>query len=152
MDHTLAVVNADILVTSSSAVAKRSCDASCLSVVSFVALTAQYLERRFFSIISHFSFGFTSAYNSILFCCLQRNVEPCCHTHDSRSTVLGRSRTVHSNGRRRLLIARRARSSNTRSKQITGHNVRNTNHGAAVINRKDRYSLRIEILAYPTCI
>ena len=29
----------------------------------------------------------TSAYNSILFCCLRRNVEPCCHTHDSRTTV-----------------------------------------------------------------
>jgi len=26
------------------------------------------------------------------------------------------------------------------------------NHGAAVIDRKGRYSLRIEILAYPTCI
>ena len=29
-------------------------------------------------------FRFTSANNSILFCCLRRNVEPCCHTHDSR--------------------------------------------------------------------
>jgi len=26
------------------------------------------------------------------------------------------------------------------------------NHSAAVIDRKARYSLRIEILAYPTCI
>jgi len=30
--------------------------------------------------------------------------------------------------------------------------VQNTNQGAAVVDRKARYSLRIEILAYPTCI
>jgi len=30
--------------------------------------------------------------------------------------------------------------------------MRQTNHGAAVIDRKARYSLRIEIIAYPTCI
>jgi len=30
--------------------------------------------------------------------------------------------------------------------------VQYTNHGAAVIDRKARYSLRIDILAYPTCI
>jgi len=30
--------------------------------------------------------------------------------------------------------------------------VQNTNQGAAVIDRKAMYSLRIEILAYPTCI
>ena len=41
----------------------------------------QYLKCSFF-IISYFSFGFTSAYNSILFCCLWLNVKPCCHTHD----------------------------------------------------------------------
>ena len=53
-------------------------------------------------VISYFGFGFTSAYNSILFCCLQRNVEPCCHTHDSclcdcvqRETALGQSCTAH---------------------------------------------------------
>jgi len=117
--------------TSSSAVAKRPRDASCLSVVSFNST----IPRAQFFIISYryFGFGFTSAYNSILFCCLQRNVEPCCHIHDSRSTVtvylretaLGRSRTVHSNGRRRLLIACRALSSNTRSKQKAGRKVRN---------------------------
>jgi len=67
--------------TRSSAVAKRPRDASSLSVVSFVASIVQYLKRRFF-IISYFSFGFTSAYNSILFCCLRRNVKPCRHTHD----------------------------------------------------------------------
>ena len=43
-------------------------------------------------------------------------------------------------------------SSNTRSKQKAGHWVQNTNQGAAVIDRKARYSLSIEILAYPTCI
>jgi len=73
-------------LTSSSAVAKRPSDASCLSVVSFIALIVQYLEHSFF-IISYFSFGFTSTYYSILFCCLRRNVKPCCHTHDSRTTV-----------------------------------------------------------------
>jgi len=56
-------------------------DASCMSVASFVASIVQYLGRSFF-IISYFSFVFTSAYNSILFCCLRRNVKPCCHTHD----------------------------------------------------------------------
>ena len=30
--------------------------------------------------------------------------------------------------------------------------MQSTNHAAAVIDRKARYSLRIEILAYPTCI
>jgi len=64
-------------LTRSSAVAKRPRAASCLSVVSFVASIVQYLKRSFF-IISYFSFGFTSAYNSILFCCLRRNVKPCC--------------------------------------------------------------------------
>ena len=66
------------------AVAKRPRDASCLSVVSFNST----IPRAHFFIISYFGFGFTSAYNPILFCCLQRNVEPCCHTHDSRSPWL----------------------------------------------------------------
>ena len=48
--------------------------------------------------------------------------------------------------------ARRAWSTNTRSKQKAGRLVQNTNQGAAVIDRKARYSLRIEILAYPACI
>ena len=67
--------------TRSSAVAKRPRDASCLSVVSVIVSIVQYLKRSCF-IIRYFSFGFTSLYNSILFCCLQRNVKPCCHTHD----------------------------------------------------------------------
>ena len=35
----------------------------------------QYLERSFL-IISYFGVAFTSAFNSILFCCLRHNVEP----------------------------------------------------------------------------
>jgi len=72
---------APIVKTISPAVAKRPCDASCPSVASFVASIVQYLERSCF-IIRYFSFGFTSAYNSILLCFLRRNVNPCCHTHD----------------------------------------------------------------------
>jgi len=59
----------------------------------FNVLCAQ-LTRDMFAIakllfiISYFDFGFTNAYNSILFCCLRRKVEPCCHKHDSRSTVI----------------------------------------------------------------
>ena len=51
-----------------------------------IASIVQYLERNFF-ITSYFDFKFTSTYNSILFCCLRRNAEPCCHTHDSRTTM-----------------------------------------------------------------
>jgi len=75
------------IITSSSAVAKRPRKASYLSVVSFIAMIAsivQYLERSFF-IITYFHFKFTSTYNSILFCCLRRNVDHCCHTHDSQA-------------------------------------------------------------------
>jgi len=60
-------------------------DASCLSVVSFSSTIPQVLFLKI--IISYFGFGFTSTYNSILFCCLRRNVEPCCHTHNSRTTM-----------------------------------------------------------------
>jgi len=45
------------------------------------------IPRAQFFIISYFDFKFTSTYNSILFCCLRRNVEPCRHTHDSRTTM-----------------------------------------------------------------
>jgi len=77
--------------TTSSAVAKRPRGASCLSVASFVTSIVQYLQRSFF-IISYFSFGVTSAYNSILFCCLRRNVTPCCHTHDQSWLCIVRER------------------------------------------------------------
>ena len=52
----------------SSAVAKRLRDGSCQSVVSSIE---QNVEQSF--IISYFGFRFTSAYNSIPFCCLRRN-------------------------------------------------------------------------------
>jgi len=80
-------------------VAERLRDALCLSIYRFNSTTPR---AQFFFTITYFGFGFTSAYNLILFCCLRRNVEPCCLTHDSRTTVtvyFGRSRTVHSRGR-----------------------------------------------------
>ena len=75
-------------MTSSFAVAKRPCDASCLSVVSFVASTVQYLEHSFLSLVTLAS---NLPVRTILFCSVDFggcNVEPCCHTHDSRSTVI----------------------------------------------------------------
>jgi len=51
--------------------------------------SVQYLEHSF--IISYFGFKFMSVYNSILFCYLRRNVEPCCHAHDSRSCIVRHS-------------------------------------------------------------
>jgi len=69
--------------TNSSAVAKRLRDASCLPVVSF---NSTIPRAQFFYYYLH-DFKFTSTYNSILFCCIRRNIEPCCHTHDSRTTM-----------------------------------------------------------------
>jgi len=121
--------------TSSSAVAKRPRDASCLSVVSFNSIIPQ---AQFF-ITSYFRFKFTSASNSILFCCLRHNVEPCCHTHYSRRPWLciARERTWSiSHGTQQRVD--RAWSSNTRRKQKAGRRVRNTNYGAEVIDCKAR--------------
>jgi len=63
-------------------VAKRPHDTSCLSVVSF---NSRILPRAVFSLLV------TSASDipvrTIQFCCLRHNIEPCCHTHDSRMTV-----------------------------------------------------------------
>jgi len=78
------------------------------------------IPRVQFFIISYFDFGFTSAYNSILFCCLRRNVEPCCHTHDSRSTVIVYSTRPRLVGLAPWVIARGAWWSNTRIKQKAG--------------------------------
>ena len=82
-----------IRLTRSSAVAKRPRDASCLSVVSFVVSIVQYLERSLF-IISYFSFGFTSAYNLILFCCLRRITSSLAVIH-IRSIVIVYSERAH---------------------------------------------------------
>ena len=105
-------------LTSSSAVTKRLCDASCLSVVSFNCTIPRV---QFFQLL---------VYNSILFCCLRHNVEPCCHTHDSQMTVTVYSaklhlvgRTLYSCGWPWLLIASGAWSTDSRSQQKPGHYV-----------------------------
>ena len=63
--------------TSSSTVVKRPRDASCLSVVSFNST-----ERRAeFFILGYTGYRFITAYNTMLFCSLSRNVETSCHKH-----------------------------------------------------------------------
>ena len=102
----------------------------------------QAIPQAQFFITSYFGFGFTSAYNSILFCCLRRLVQPCCHTHDSGPPwlciTLGQSRTQQR--------VDRAWSSNTRRKQKAAGRVWNTNYGAPVIDFKA--IIDFEILAY----
>ena len=104
----------------------------CLQITS----TVQYLERSFFS-ITYFGVRFTSAYNSLLFCCLRRNVRLCCH----KRTIHGRSRTVCDCLQRMALGRIPAVNKDPAAKC-----------GAAVTNHKARYSLRIENLAQLTCI
>ena len=98
----------------------------------------------FFYIISYFGFIFTSAYNSILFCYLRRNVEPCCHAHDSRSCIARENAwsVLH------CRLSRVAPGGPIPAKPTTGAIY---NQVEAVIGGKARHSLRIEILAYPTC-
>ena len=48
----LVAIRSVVISTSSCAVAKRPRDASCLSVVSFVALIVQYLERSFLLLVT----------------------------------------------------------------------------------------------------
>ena len=60
------------LITSSPAIAEKLRDASCLTVAS-----VQYPERTLLLLVT------SAAYNQILFCCLQRNVENSCHKHSS---------------------------------------------------------------------
>ena len=105
-----------------------------LSVVSFVASIVQYLERSFF-IISYFSFGFTSAYNSIVFCCLRRNVKPCCHTHDLLWLCIVRERawSVSHCGLSHVALGGPIPALN--KKPAAGAIY---NHGAAVIDREAR--------------
>ena len=152
--------------TSSSAVAKRPRDASCLSVVSFVATIVQYLKCRFF-IISYFSFGFTSAYNSILFCCLRHNVKPCCHTHDLSWLCIVRQRAwslshyttmetvtlshVALGGRIPVVYNQRYKCHNLRDGgRVPPATMLTTLH--LLQRQQQAYRLRITISAYPTCI
>ena len=122
------------------------------------------IPRTHFFIISYFGFGFTSAYNWIQLCCLRRNVEPCCHTHDSRSTVIvysAKARLVrlalynHGDGDQlsrdhgwRLVVEYL----HTCNKQKSQPQMRSPNQTAAVrpIDRKTRYSLRMQTSVYPT--
>jgi len=119
-------------VTRSSAVTKRPRDASCLSVLASIVQVF---------LISYFGFRFTIAYNSILLCCLRRNVEPCCHTQDSSPPWLCIARDcAWSISHCTQQHVDCAWSSNTCCKQ----KVQNTNYDAAIVD--------FEILAYPTCI
>ena len=143
--------------TSISAVTKWLHDASYRSAASVIASIVQYLEQSLF-IISYFYFKFTSTYNLILFCCLRRNVEPCCHTHDSRTTtnvysarprLVGLALYTVTDNRdcvQRVALGRTIPAVNRK------RSLSNTNEGAAVINRKARYSLRFKILTYHTWI
>ena len=72
------------VLTSSSAVAKRPRDASCLSVVSFNST-----KRRVESfIVSYIGYKFITAC-SALFCCLWRNVEASCQARSQKSASGG---------------------------------------------------------------
>ena len=85
---------------------------------------------KFLCIISYFGFGFTSAYNSILFCCLRRNVEP---TVTACSTL-------------RLILGYPLSTKNPAAKCDI------LKYSATITDCKARYLLRIEILTCPTCI
>ena len=77
-----------------------------LRVCRLVSFNSTIPRAQFFLILVTSASDLPVVYNSITFCCLKPNVEPCCHTHDSRTTVNvysarhahGRSRTVHSHG------------------------------------------------------
>jgi len=60
-----------------SAVTERLCNALCLSVVSF----SSAVSRVHSSVISYIGFRLTTAYNLLMFCGLQRNIEASCHKH-----------------------------------------------------------------------
>ena len=146
----------------------------CHAVASFVASIVQYrcTSSTVFFIISYFSFGFTSAYNSILFCCLRRNVRPCCHKHDSRSTVIVYSASLRE--RAWSLSRRRTTATVTLSRVALGGRIPavydqrykcpNLRDGGRVplatmltthrlLQRQQQaYKLRIAISAYPICI
>ena len=152
--------------TSSSAVAKRPHDASCLSVVSFVVSILQYSSAVYF-IISYFSFGFTSAYNLILFCCLRYNVKPCCHTYDLSWLCIVRERAWSLSGWRTtetVTLSHVALGGWIPAVYDQWYKCHNLQDGGCrppatmfttprLLQRQQQaYRLRIAISAYPTCI
>jgi len=138
---------------SRSAVAKRPRDASCLSVVSFNSTIpqAQFLLGLYYTSAS----DLPAAYNSIMFCCLRRNVQPCCHTHEWRVTSTA---TMYS-ARPRLVDL--ALYTATRWSRLVVQYPRLTKsrpQSAKYKLRRSSYWLQGQIiidfdnLAYPTCI
>jgi len=98
---------------------QRGRDALCLSVVSFNSTTPR---AQFLLLVT--SASDLPVRTIRLFCCLRRNVKPCCHTHNSRSTVTVYSMrlrlvglALYSHGR--LLIACGTWWSNTRSQPLS---------------------------------
>ena len=139
--------------TSSSAVAKRPRVASYLSLVSFIASIVQYLQRSFLLLTSTSNLP-VSTIDSVLLSTSSLAVIHTIHGRPWMCIARDRALSVSRCTQPRTTVtvsARRAWSTNTRSKQKAGRLVQNTNQGAAVIDRKANL-LRIEILAYPTCI
>ena len=127
-----------VFCTSSSAVAKRPRDASCLSVVSFNS-TKRPVESF---IVSYRLQIYHCMQLNALFCCLWRNVKASCHMHF----------VVFSRNQHRHLLP--AMCHNLRdSGRGPPATLDNTWHVAALTaGTKARYRLRIAISAYPTCI
>jgi len=118
--------------------AKRSRDASCLSVVSF-----NRTKRRIESFIV--SYCRLQIYYCVqlnaLFCCLWRNVEASCHKH-----FVVVSRYKH----RRFLLAISVTTCGT---VVRRRHIDNTRPVLALTAGSEaRHRLRIAICAYPTCI
>jgi len=125
--------------TSSSAVAKRPRDASCLSVVSFNST-----KRRVESfIVSYVGYRYCHGVQlSTLFCCLWRNVEVSCHKHF----------VVFSGNQHCCLLS--AMCHNLRHAGRAPPATALTTPACCSVNTgsQARYRLRIAISAYRTCI
>ena len=122
-------------VTSSSAIAKRPRDASCLSVISFniTKRRAQYV------IVSYIGYRFiTVCNNQMLFCCLWCNVETSCHKHFVVVSRHQQTPPLTTSDKCQLATVRRWRGDNTWPV-------------AEALTARDeaRYWLRIAISAYP---
>ena len=128
-----------------------------LCVCQQLASFRQQYSSSFF-IISYYSFRFTSAYNSILFCCLRRNVKPCCH--NTRSIVIVYSaRTTQTVTLSHVALGGRIPA--VYDQRYKCHNLRDGGRrppatmftSPRLLQRQQQaYMLRIAISAYPTCI